>query len=180
MIPVRKMLLLFVVGALGYVALSYVTFKMPETLSDAELCGFLEDDFNAAGKLAYPPVTAWWVSFVRLQEYFTAISVGLCIAFVDFALTAGRRAGAGVATGAAMGGSALAISALCVSCLAPVLSVVGLGIAGTLLADVPKWLITLNTLLLTGWGTMFLSRRLQSCPLPQRADDIPAKPVTAA
>ena len=51
-----------------------------------------------------------------------------------------------------MGSGVLALSAICVSCLAPVLSVVGLGLAGTLLADVPKWLIALNTLLLTGWA----------------------------
>ena len=67
-----------------------------------------------------------------------------------------------------MGGGALALSALCISCLAPALSVVGLGIAGTLLAGVPKWLIALNTLLLTGWGTLFLSRRLSTCELPTR------------
>jgi hypothetical protein len=46
--------------------------------------------------------------------------------------------------------------------------VVGLGIAGTLLAGVPKALIALNTLLLTAWGTLFLSRRLSACALPRR------------
>ena len=69
--------------------------------------------------------------------------------------------------GAAAGGGLLALSALCVSCLAPVLSAVGLGLAGTLLAGFPKWLIALNTLLLTGWGALVLSRRSQqACPLP--------------
>lgn len=169
MIPVRTMAILFAVAALGYVVLSYLTFRMPETLEEAELCGFLEGDFTAAGQLAYPPVEAWWISFTRMQEYWTTFSVGLAVAFVGFALIAGRRAGGGAAAGAAMGGGVLAISALCVSCLAPVLSVVGLGIAGTLLAGVPKWLIALNTLLLTGWGTMFLARRLTSCALPSRS-----------
>jgi len=165
-IPFRRMALLFVIGALGYVALSYLTFKMPATLADGELCGFIEQDFNAAGQFVHAPVSAWWISFTRLQEYWTAVSVGLSVAFVGFALTVGRRAGSGTAAGAAMGGGVLALSALCVSCLAPALSVVGLGIAGTLLAGVPKWLIALNTLLLTGWGTLFLSRRLSSCALP--------------
>lgn len=170
MIPFRRMALLFVVGAVGYVVLSYLSFKVPTTLADGELCGFVEGDFNAAGQFSHPPVAAWWISFSRLQEYWTAISVGLSVAFIGFALTAGRRAGGGAAAGAAMGGGALALSALCISCLAPALSVVGLGIAGTLLAGVPKWLIALNTLLLTGWGTMFLSRRLSSCELPRRAN----------
>lgn len=166
MLPVRRMALLFVIGALGYVVLGYLTFRMPATLADGELCGFIEQDFNAAGQFVHAPVSAWWISFTRLQEYWTAISVGLSVAFVGFALTVGRRAGGGTAAGAAMGGGVLALSALCVSCLAPALSVVGLGIAGTLMAGVPKWLIAFNTLLLTGWGTLFLSRRLSSCALP--------------
>ncbi len=166
MIPVRTMATLFIIAAFGFVALSYVMFRVPETLEEAELCGFIDGDFNAAGRLTYPPLEAWWISFTRLQEYWTAISVGLSFAFIGFALIAGRSAGGKTSAGAAMGGSVLAVSALCVSCLAPVLSVVGLGIAGTFLAGVPKWLIALNTLLLTGWGTMFLSRRLASCSLP--------------
>lgn len=87
-----------------------------------------------------------------------------------YALQIGRRAGASRmvvnATGAAAGGGMLALSALCVSCMAPVLSAVGLGLAGTLLAGVPKWLIACNALLLTGWGSLVLSRRLTACPLP--------------
>jgi len=169
MIPFRGMALLFLVGALGYIALSYFAFKVPATLADGELCGFLEEDFGAGGQIVHAPIAAWWLSFSRLQEYWTAISVGLSVAFVGFALTVRRRAGGGAAAGAAMGGGALALSALCVSCLAPALSVVGLGIAGTLLAGVPKWLIALNTLLLTGWGTLFLSRRLSNCALPDKS-----------
>lgn len=169
MIPFGRMALLFIAGALGYAALSYLTFKVPATLADGELCGFLEEDFGAGGAIVHAPVAAWWLSFTRLAEYWTAVSVGLSVAFVGFALTAGRRAGGGAVAGAAMGGGALALSALCVSCLAPALSVVGLGIAGTLLAGVPKWLIALNTLLLTGWGTLFLSRRLSNCALPDKS-----------
>lgn len=166
MIPYRRLAIFFVLAALAYVALSYVTFKVPATLADAELCGFTEDDFNSAGQIAYPPVHAWWVSFVRKEEWWSTISVGLSFAFMAFALTATRRVG-GAGAGAAMGGGVLALSAICVSCLAPVLSVVGLGLAGTLLAGVPKWLITLNTLMLTGWGTLYLSRKLSTCELPR-------------
>ena len=66
-------------------------------------------------------------------------------------------------------GGILALGAVCLGCLAPVLSVVGIGVGGAALFDIPKWLLALNTLLLTGWGTMFLSRRLTSCPVLPRA-----------
>lgn len=168
MIPYRRLAIFFAVAALAYVALSYVMFKVPATLAEAELCGFTEDDFNAAGQIAYPPVHAWWVSFVRQQEWWSAISIGLAFAFIGFALSATRKVG-GAGAGAAVGGGVLAVSAICVSCLAPVLSVVGLGLAGSLLAGVPKWLITLNTLMLTGWGTLYLSRKLSTCELPRNA-----------
>jgi len=167
-IPTRAMALSFLGGALGYMALSYLTFKVPATAEEAELCGFVDGDFSASGQFLHAPLDAWWISFTRLQEYWTTISVGLAVAFVVFALIVGRRAGGRTAAGGAIGGGALALSALCVSCLAPALSVVGLGIAGTLLAGVPKWLITVNILLLTGWGVLFLSRRADACPLPAR------------
>lgn len=168
MIPYRRLAILFVFAALAYVALSYITFKVPATLAEAELCGFTEDDFNSAGQIAYPPVHAWWVSFVRQQEWWSTISIGLAFAFIGFALSATRKVG-GAGAGAAVGGGVLAVSAICVSCLAPVLSVVGLGLAGSLLAGIPKWLITLNTLMLTGWGTLYLSRKLSTCELPRNA-----------
>lgn len=166
MIPYRRLTAFFLVAALAYVILSYVTFKVPATLAEGELCGFTEDDFNSAGQIAYPPVHAWWVSFVRQQEWWSTISIGLAFAFIGFSLSATRRVG-GAGAGAAVGGGVLAISAICVSCLAPVLSVVGLGLAGTLLVGVPKWLIALNTLMLTGWGTLYLSRKLSTCELPR-------------
>lgn len=163
-----RRLLWIVLAATGCVAVSYFSFELPATPADGEACGFVAEDFTADGRLAHPPFAAWWISFVRQQEYWTALSVGLAVGFVVYALQVGRRAGAARAAGAAAGGGVLALSALCVSCLAPVLSAVGLGLAGTVLAGVPKWLIALNTLLLTGWGTLLLSRRSASCPLPAR------------
>lgn len=162
----KKHLLWVGLAAGAYIVLSYLSFHVPATLADAELCGFVEGDFTADGRLAYPPQNAWWLSFVRQGEYWTALSVGLAIGFVVYALQVGRRAGGARVAGAAAGGGLLALSALCVSCLALVLGAVGLGLAGTLLAGVPKWLIALNTLLLTGWGSLVLSRRGASCPLP--------------
>lgn len=179
MIPYRLMIVLFVVAALGYVGASFALFEMPATAADAENCGFLPGEFVEAGKLTYERSEAWWVSFQRKDEIFTTISVGLAVAFMGFALTTARRGGGRAAGGAALGGGVLALSALCVSCLAPVLSVVGLGLAGTLLAGVPKWLLMLNTLMLTGWGTLFLSRRAAnaSCALPQSTLPAAAKPI---
>ena len=165
MIPVRMMATVFIVAALGYAGLAFALFKMPETAQAAEECGFLAEEFVSAGTLTYARSEAFLVSFVRKEEYFTAATLGLAAAFAAFALKVGRRAG-GASAGLAAGGGLLALSALCVSCLAPVLSVVGLGIAGSLLVAVPKGLLFLNTLLLTGWGTLFLSRRATTCPVP--------------
>jgi len=168
MFPYRLVIVLFVVAMLGYVGASFALFEMPASAADAENCGFLPGEFVDAGKLTYERSEAWWVSFQRKDEIWTTISVGLAVAFMGFALSTTRRGGGRAAGGAAVGGGVLALSALCVSCLAPVLSVVGLGLAGTLLAGVPKWLIALNTLLLTGWGTLYLSRRANtSCALPR-------------
>lgn len=166
MIPIRMMLGVFFIAALFYAGLSFAVFKMPATAQAAEECGFLPDEFVSEGTLTYARTEAFAVSFVRKEEYFTAATLGLAAAFAAFALRVGRRAGAASA-GLAAGGGLLALSALCVSCLAPVLSIVGIGIAGSLLAAVPKALLFLNTLLLTGWGTLFLSRRATACPLPR-------------
>ncbi len=156
-------------AAIAYPVISYLNFKLPQSVAEGEACGFTDADFNAMGQLAYPPLQAWWVSFVHQQEYWTLVSVCAALAFAGFALAVGRQAGRGLATGAAAGGGVLAVSALCVSCLAPVLSAVGLGLGASLLVGVPKWLIALNTLLLTGWGAMILSRRQLSCKLPADA-----------
>ena len=169
MIPYRLMTIAFVVAMLGYAALGLATFAVPDTLEAAEACGFTSADFGASGHIEYPPVHAWFVSFIRKQEYLSALCVGMAFAFVAFALSAAGRLGAGVASGAAMGGGLLALGAVCLGCLAPALSVVGLGIASSMLAGVPKWLMALNTFLLTGWGTLFLSRRLAVCPVLPRS-----------
>ncbi len=166
MLRYRLPIALFVVAALAYVVISFVGFEMPATAADAENCGFLPGEFVSSGQLTYERSEAWWVSFRRKDEIWTTASIGMAVAFMGFALSTARRNGGRAAGGAAIGGGVLALSALCVSCLAPVLSVVGLGLAGTLLVGVPKWLIALNTLMLTGWGTLYLSRRSASCPLP--------------
>ena len=169
MIPKRMMLLVFVIAALAYIGLERATFTVPLSLEAAEACGFTIDDFAPSGRIEYLPTQAWWLSFMRKQEYFGAITVGLAAAFIAFALSAVRQLGAGIASGAAVGGGILALGAVCLGCLAPVLSVIGISIGGAALFDLPKWLLALNTLLLTGWGTMFLSRRLASCPVMPRA-----------
>ncbi|WP_221931065.1 hypothetical protein [Telmatospirillum sp. J64-1] len=175
MLPYRLLSVAFFAAALGYVLISYLSFEMPKTLADAEFCGFDIDDFDASGQLAYPPFDAWRISFLRLQEYWVALSVGMSAAFMAFALFVGYRARQGaLAAGAAAGGGILAFAVLCVSCLAPALSAVGLGVMGTVMADVPRWLMALNTLLLTSWGVMFLSRRLAACPIPRCLGATPA------
>jgi hypothetical protein len=168
MIPYRLMVTVFVVATLAYVAAGWGTFTVPVSLEDAEACGFTSADFGQSGRIEYPATQAWWLSFARKQEYWSALSAGMACAFVAFALSAVRRLGTGVAAGAAAGGGVIALGALCIGCLAPMLSVVGLGIGGTLLSGIPKWLMALNTLLLTGWGTLFLSRRLAVCPVMSR------------
>lgn len=163
-------------GAALYTAASLVFFQMPTSLAEAELCGFLPHEFDAGGAgLGMDHTAAWWLAYRRQQDYFSALSIGLALAFVVFALRIGRQAGLarGARGAAAAGGGLLAFSALCVSCLAPVLSVVGLGLAGSWIAEIPKWLIALNTLLLTGWGALLLSRRGASCPLPQNQTQVP-------
>jgi hypothetical protein len=173
----RSPFLVLIAAATAYLLLSYFTFHVPQTFSDGELCGFVAGDFASDGSLAYPPLHAWWLSFMRKQEYWTTLSVGLAVGFTAYALQVGRRAGASQATGAVAGGGMLALSAICVSCMAPVLSAVGLGLVGTLLAGIPKWLIAFNTLLLTGWGSLVLSRRLNTCPLPRPLSNL--KPETS-
>lgn len=168
MFPTRLIVIVFFAAMLGYAGLGRATFSLPASLELAEACGFTSADFNAAGQIEYAPTQAWLVSFLRKQEYWSAICVGLAFAFIAFVLSAAKRLGAGVATGAAMGGSLLALGALCLGCLAPVLSVVGLGIASSALAGVPKWIMALNTFLLTGWGTLYLSRNKNACPVTPR------------
>ena len=165
MIPYRLMITVFVVALIAYVGLGRLTFTVPLSLEAAEACGFTLDDFAASGRIEYAPTQAWWLSFVRKQEYWGALSVGLAFAFVAFALSAVRQLGSGIASGAAVGGGLLALGAICLGCLAPILSVIGIGLGGAALIDIPKWMMALNTLLLTSWGTLFLARRLACCPV---------------
>jgi hypothetical protein len=170
MLPLRLMLAVFLLAALGYVAIGWAAFEMPASPELAAACGFTTADLNSAGQLDYAPTQAWLLSFMRKQEYFNAICIGLAGAFVAFVLARASRLGAGLASGAAVGGGALALGALCLGCLAPMLSVVGLGVASSALLGVPKWMMALNTLLLTAWGTLYLSRTLNACPvLPPRS-----------
>lgn len=166
MLPYRVMLAAFGLAVLAYVGIGAATFAVPLSLEAAQACGFTADDFNAAGVLELPPLDAWWVSFLRKQEYLSALCMGLASSFIAFAVFAARRIGMGAASGAVAGGGLLAFGAVCIGCLAPALSAVGIGLAGSLLADMPKWLMALNTFILTGWGTLFLARRLSTCAIP--------------
>jgi hypothetical protein len=161
----RLMVSVFLSATLAYAGVSRAVFVVPVSVEAAEACGFTSADFTPAGDLGYAPTQAWWVSFTRMEEYWSAISFGLALAFIAFAAAAARRLGGAVTSGAAVGGGLLAMGALCVSCLAPALAAVGLGLAGGWLAGIPKWLMALNTLLFTAWGTLFLARRLTACPV---------------
>ncbi|WP_116171118.1 hypothetical protein [Paracoccus versutus] len=160
----KPMLAAFLLACAAYVGLSFLLFEMPRSVADALDCGFLPEEFVASGTLTFDRNRAFAVSFLRKQEYLTAATVGVAVAFAVFALRTGRRGGGAIAAG----GGLMALGAVCVSCLAPVLSVVGLGVIGSALAGVPKWLLLVNTLALTGWGMLFLSRRAGSCALPAR------------
>ncbi|MBF0290754.1 MAG: hypothetical protein HQK86_01200 [Nitrospinae bacterium] len=165
-IPYRLMLAVFVITMLAYVGLELATFTPPSSAEAAKKCGLAGEDLDAIAEIqSMTPTQMWWTGFVNTQEYWNVVSAGLAGAFIAFGFSAARRVGAGVASGAVVGGGVLAFLTICLGCLAPVLSVVGIGIGGSMLADIPKWLMTLNTLLLTGGGTMFLSRKLTSCPV---------------
>lgn len=158
------MLAAFVLVFAAYVGLSFLLFEMPQTLAPAKECGFLPGEFAGPGELSHARNQAFAISFLRKQEYFTAMTLGVAAAFAIFALRTGPKGGGAIAAG----GGLMALGAVCVSCLAPVLPVVGLGVIGSALAAVPKWLLLVNTLALTGWGMLFLSRRAGSCALPAR------------
>jgi hypothetical protein len=161
-------LILLCLGITGYVAASRLTFAAPTLVSqttDTNDCGFNPADFTATGNLRFSEGQAWWVSFLRKQEYFSALSIGLLVAFVGFAVTKVRQIGTAAAAGAVAGSSILGVLALCLGCLAPTLSAIGLGLVGTLTLPIPKWLMTLSTLVLTIWGTVFLSKRSTTCPV---------------
>jgi hypothetical protein len=172
-------------GGIGYAAFSYAAFAPPATVSEQENndCGFNPADFAATGQLRFSKSQAWWISFLRQQEYFAALSMGLITAFIGFATGKVRQIGLGAASGAVAGGGILAVFTLCLGCLAPTLATVGLGLLGNLALPIPKWLMFLNTLMLTTGGVEFLSRRARACPVkrgPIGSDAARTPAMTAA
>jgi hypothetical protein len=181
----RLPLALMLIGCIGYATFSYAAFAPPKTVSEGETndCGFNPGDFTATGQLRFSKGQAWWISFLRQQEYFSALSIGLITAFVGFAVGKARQIGTTAVSGAVAGGGILAVLALCLGCLAPTLATVGLGLVGNLALPIPKWLMMLNALMLTTWGTVFLLRRARMCPVKRgRIDSDPtrARDLTAA
>ena len=170
---------LLVLGSTGYIAASRLMFAAPlaapvsmpgpasEGATDSNDCGFSPADYTATGELRFTPGQAWWMSFLRKQEYFSAVSMGFVVAFMGFAMSKLRQIGSGMASGMCAGGGLLALVTLCLGCLAPTLSAIGLGLVANLgLAQIlPKWLMTLNTAGLSLWGMVFLARRARACPL---------------
>jgi len=134
---------------------------------DSNDCGFSPADYTITGALRFTPGQAWWLSFVRKQEYFSALSMGFVVAFVGFAISKLRQIGSSMASGICAGGGVLALVTLCLGCLAPTLSALGLGLVANLgLAQIlPKWLMTLNTAGLCLGGIVLLARRARVCPL---------------
>ncbi|HEY7493613.1 MAG TPA: hypothetical protein VIH59_21195, partial [Candidatus Tectomicrobia bacterium] len=163
----RLPLMLLLIGSIGYMAVSRLTFAAPVTHTENNDCGFIPGDFTAAGQLRFSDNQAWWISFLRQQEYCSALSLGLVVAFVGFAVGHVRQLGRRAMSGAVAGGGILAVLTLCLSCLAPTLSAIGLGLLSQLALPLamPKWLMLLNTVLLTTWGVGFLSRRARACPV---------------
>lgn len=168
----------FLVAFIGFTAIDRVTFRMPQSVSEGVSCDFTPGDFTTTGQLKYSVDEAWWTSFMRKQEYLSSFSVALAIAFAGFALTKIRQIGGTAATGGAVGGSLLVGLTLSFSCLAPVLATVGIGLFANLglsLVAIPKWLVALNTVLLTTHGFMYVSRKATSCPIASR----PASAISA-
>ena len=179
---------LLVLGSTGYMAASRLMFvaplaapvSMPGPASDGAIdsndCGFSPTDYTATGALRFTPGQAWWVSFLRKQEYFSAVSMGFVVAFMGFAVSKLRQIGSGLASGMCAGGGALALITLCLGCLAPTLSAIGLGLVVNVgLAQVlPKWLMTLHVAGLSLCGMAFLARRARACPLQGSVAEEPA------
>jgi hypothetical protein len=138
-IPYRLMLVVFFVTMLAYVGLERATFTPPSSAEAAKKCGLIGDDLDALAEIqSMPPTKMWWTGFVNTQEYWNVVSAGLAGAFIAFGISAVRRVGAGIASGAVVGGGLLAFLTICLGCLAPVLSVVGIGIGGSMLAAEEK------------------------------------------
>jgi hypothetical protein len=168
-------LCLLVLGSTSYIVASRLVFaaplatpvSTPGPITDSNDCGFSPADYTATGELRFTPGQAWWMSFLRKQEYFSAVSIGFVVAFMGFAMSKLRQLGSSMASGMCAGGGVLALLTLCLGCLAPTLSAIGLGFVANLgLAQLlPKWLMTLNTAGLSLWGMVCLARRARACPL---------------
>lgn len=155
--------LFFLAGVVAYAIASRALFQMPATLAEAEACGFTPQEFTG-GQLNMTVDQAWRLRFIRQQEYLSALSMGVVVAFVAFAVGKVRQIGGAAMAGSAAGGGVLALLSLCASCLGPTLTTVVLGLSGSLVLDIPKWLMTLTTAVFTGWGYLFLQRRATCCP----------------
>lgn len=165
------MIVLFCVAFLGYTAIDRLTFKAPENPTVGASCDFTPSDFTQTGQLKYSVNEAWWTSFTRKEEYLSSFSAALAITFAGYALAKIRQIGAKATTGSVVGGGLLVGLTLCFSCLAPVLAAVGIGLFANLglsLAAIPKWLVALNTLILTTYGFMYVSRKATYCPVVTR------------
>jgi hypothetical protein len=147
-----------------------------EGSADNNDCGFSPADFTASGDLRFTPSQAWWMSVLRKQEYFSGLSMGFVAAFLGVAVRTMRQMGAGMTSSLCAGGGLLALLTLCLSCLAPTLSAIGLGLVANLGLGqlLPKWLMTLNTVVLTLVGMIFLARRARLCPLQPPPAGTPA------
>lgn len=163
-IPYRLMMIVFFVASLSYVGLERAVFKMPTDPVAAAACGLtLAADDWSMGQPEYTPTQAWWISFMHGQEYLSAISFGLAIAFCAFAIFAARRVGGAIGSGAVVGGGLVAFATICLGCLAPIVAAVGLGIGVSVFAGLSKWLVLVISLVITLIGTLFLAKRLSAC-----------------
>ncbi len=164
-IPYRLMMVVFFVATLSYVGLGRAVFKIPTDPVAAAACGFTADDFGSSGQIEYTPTQAWWMSFVREKEYLSAISFGVAIAFCAFAFSAARRVGRAVGSGAVVGGGLAAFATICIGCLAPTVAAFGLGLGVSVFAGLSKWIVLINTLVITTIGTLLLAKRLSACSI---------------
>jgi hypothetical protein len=110
----------FLIVFVGYVGIHRLTFKMPTDTASAEAggfvgeeCGFTPADFSSGHQMTVNE--AWWISFTRKQDYYSAFSMALSLAFVTYVLSKARLIGVKTAAGSLGGGGLLAGTALCLS-----------------------------------------------------------------
>ena len=110
----------FLIALVGYVGIHRLTFKMPTDTASADAagfvgaeCGFTPADFSSGHQMTVNE--AWWISFTRKQDYFSALTMALSIAFASYVLIKARLIGVKTAAGSLTGGGLLAGTALCLS-----------------------------------------------------------------